>query len=124
LRFPSIEGGQEKFLAGWTADNIILARAVEAARWDYLRKNPDIGLCGTWIERFGWDGTHIEVIPPKRSGNARLCLLFTLSSSQRNGMLTPSTLVRKTRDNPMTTTYPSRDTNFVLQMQARHLQGR
>jgi glycosyltransferase involved in cell wall biosynthesis len=115
-RGVGIEEAKGEFLAWLDCDDIILPERLEL-QLDYLRKNPDIGLCGTWIERFGGDDNS-KSCPPSDPEMLRCMLLFTPIVPNATVMLRLD-LVRKhgiTYDNDLPI---AEDYDFVLQC-SRH----
>ncbi len=74
-RQVGISEARGEYLAWLDCDDLILPERLEA-QLAFLRDHPDIGLCGTWIERFGGDD-HSTARPPGDPEMLRSLLLFT-----------------------------------------------
>ena len=74
-RGVGIAEARGEYLAWLDCDDIIMPERLEM-QLDFLRRHPEIGLCGTWIERFGGDD-HSVSRPPTNPELLRCMLLFT-----------------------------------------------
>lgn len=74
-RGVGIDQARGEYLAWIDCDDIMMPRRLEL-QLAYLRQHPDIGLCGTWIERFG-SNDHSQARPPTDPELLRCLLLFT-----------------------------------------------
>ncbi|CAH0999522.1 hypothetical protein LEM8419_00822 [Neolewinella maritima] len=115
-RGVGIKEARGKFLAWIDSDDVILPQRL-SLQLDYLHANPEVGLCGTWIERFG-GGDHSQARPPDHAELLRCLLLFTPIVPNATVMLRLP-LVRHHRIRYDETLPIAEDYDFVLQC-SRH----
>ena len=69
-----LEAAKGKYIARMDADDIALPERLQV-QFDFLEKNPDVGLCGSWFTRFGECKTQL-VKPPLCHAEIKVALLF------------------------------------------------